>query len=79
MLCTKRTNEQPRENCYKVVATWNGGIDTDIQNMAEHLRENVNDWALSTPGSDSIGSLREGDLLPYPVFFGLPWTKETNA
>jgi hypothetical protein len=55
------------------------GIDTDIQNMAERLMENMNDWALSTPGSDSIGSLREGDLLPYPVFFGLQWTKESNA
>jgi hypothetical protein len=36
----KKTNEQPRE---KIVTKWLQGIDTDIQNMAERLMENMND------------------------------------
>lgn len=56
----------------KMVTTWSGCVN--IQNMAE-CSGKMYDWALSTPswtkGSDSIGSLREGDWLPYPVLYRL--------
>jgi hypothetical protein len=80
MLCTKRKQMNNQERKFL-----QSGCNLKWRYRHRHSEygrtsQGEREWlSTESPGSDSIGSLREGDLLPYPVFFGLPWTKETNA